>query len=186
MQFHCFVYVSFLTLIENHLKKSLFKSKSFEILSQAPKFTLEMIMEQVTALQELLPIRMRWEPVEKILALNGIPLMLRVIAYSYEWSYSGRYLISHTLVIICIKIVFSYVKNGLLIETVVFLPELKPSGQHWMCWPFAVLYQALRLCFVIEWSYLMNHRPLALILYWGHPKVKLSLMPKYKSRLWPC
>lgn len=43
---------------------------------QAPKFTLEMIMEQATALQELLPIRMRWEPVEKILALNGIPLML--------------------------------------------------------------------------------------------------------------
>lgn len=57
---------------------------------QAPKFTLEMIMEQATALQELLPIRMRWEPVEKILALNGIQLMLRVIAYSYEWSFSGR------------------------------------------------------------------------------------------------
>lgn len=49
-----------------------------------------MIMEQATALQELLPIRMRWEPVEKILALNGIPLMLRVIADSYEWTYSGR------------------------------------------------------------------------------------------------
>lgn len=49
-----------------------------------------MIMEQATALQELLPIRMRWEPVEKILSLNGIPLMLRVIAYSYEWSFSGR------------------------------------------------------------------------------------------------
>lgn len=47
-------------------------------------------MEQVTALQELLPTRMRWEPVEKILSLNGIPLMLRVIAYSYEWSFSGR------------------------------------------------------------------------------------------------
>lgn len=50
-----------------------------------------MIMEQVTALQELLPIRMRWEPVEKILQLNGITLLLRVIAYSYEWHYSGRY-----------------------------------------------------------------------------------------------
>ncbi|XP_055318555.1 protein mahjong isoform X3 [Sitodiplosis mosellana] len=58
-------------------------------LFRAPKFTLEMIMEQATALQELLPIRMRWEPVEKILALNGIQLMLRVIAYSYEWSFSG-------------------------------------------------------------------------------------------------
>lgn len=59
-------------------------------LFRAPKFTLEMIMEQVTALQELLPIRMRWEPVQKILALNGIPLLLRVIASSYEWMFSGR------------------------------------------------------------------------------------------------
>lgn len=48
-----------------------------------------MIMEQASALQELLPIRMRWEPVEKLLDLNGIPLMLRVIAYSYEWGFSG-------------------------------------------------------------------------------------------------
>lgn len=47
-------------------------------------------MEQATTLQELLPIRMRWEPVEKILQLNGVQLMLRVIAYSYEWSFSGR------------------------------------------------------------------------------------------------
>lgn len=57
---------------------------------QAPKFSLEMIMEQATALQELLPIRMQWEPVEKILNLNGVPLILRIIAYSYEWIYSGR------------------------------------------------------------------------------------------------
>lgn len=47
-------------------------------------------MEQATALQELLPMRMCWEPVEKILALNGVPLILRIIAYSYEWIYSGR------------------------------------------------------------------------------------------------
>ncbi|XP_031622219.1 protein mahjong isoform X3 [Contarinia nasturtii] len=60
-------------------------------LFRAPKFTLEMIMEQATALQELLPIRMRWEPVEKILSLNGVQLMLRVIAYSYEWSFSGSF-----------------------------------------------------------------------------------------------
>lgn len=48
-------------------------------------------MKQSTSLQEMSPVRMRWEPVDKILALNGIPLLLRVIAYSYEWNYSGRY-----------------------------------------------------------------------------------------------
>lgn len=59
-------------------------------LLQAPKLLPETISEQATALQEMLPVRARWEPVDKILALNGIPLLLRIIAYSYEWIYSGR------------------------------------------------------------------------------------------------
>lgn len=50
-----------------------------------------MIGEQVRTLQEMLPMRARWEPVEQILFLNGIPLLLRIIAYSYEWNYSGRF-----------------------------------------------------------------------------------------------
>lgn len=57
---------------------------------RASKCTPETISEQVRALQELLPVRARWEPVEKILFLNIIPLLLRIIAYSYEWNYSGR------------------------------------------------------------------------------------------------
>lgn len=57
---------------------------------RASKCTPETISEQVRTLQELLPVRARWEPVEKVLFLNIIPLLLRIIAYSYEWSYIGR------------------------------------------------------------------------------------------------
>lgn len=57
---------------------------------QATKQTPEDISEQVRTLQELLPVRARWGPVETILYLNVIPLLLRIIAYSYDWNYSGR------------------------------------------------------------------------------------------------
>lgn len=57
---------------------------------QTPKCTPEIINDQVTALQEMLPVRASWEPVDKLLSLNGIQLLLRIIAYSYEWNYSGR------------------------------------------------------------------------------------------------
>lgn len=57
---------------------------------RAPKCTPEVLSEQVRTLQELLPYRARWEPVENIMFLNLIPLLLRIIAYSYEWNYSGR------------------------------------------------------------------------------------------------
>lgn len=50
-----------------------------------------MISEQVRTLQELLPVRARWDPVEKILYLNVIPLLLRIIAYAYDWNHSCRY-----------------------------------------------------------------------------------------------
>lgn len=57
---------------------------------RAAKYTPEMISEQVRTLQEMLHYRARWDPVENILSLNLITLLLRIIAYSYEWSYSGR------------------------------------------------------------------------------------------------
>lgn len=57
---------------------------------RAPKCTPEITSEQVRTLQEILPVKARWEPVEKILNLQIIPLLLRIIAYSYEWNYSGR------------------------------------------------------------------------------------------------
>lgn len=69
----------------------------FTIFFQAPKLLPETISEQATALQEMLPVRARWEPVDKILALNGIPLLLRIIASSYEWIYSGRWALKFSI-----------------------------------------------------------------------------------------
>lgn len=66
---------------------------------QAPKLSPEGISDQATALQEMLPIRARWEPVDKLLALEGVPLLIRIIAYSYEWSYSGRQFIFYVKII---------------------------------------------------------------------------------------
>lgn len=57
---------------------------------RAQKYTNEMLCDQVRTLQELLPHKARWEPVENIMFLNLISLLLRVIAYSYEWNYTGR------------------------------------------------------------------------------------------------
>lgn len=57
---------------------------------RAAKYTPEMVSEQVRTLQELLHYRARWEPVENVMFLNLVTLLLRIIAYSYEWSYSGR------------------------------------------------------------------------------------------------
>lgn len=64
--------------------------ETWKIIFQASKQTPEMISEQVRTLQELLPIKARWEPVENILYLNVIPLLLRIIAYAYDWNHSCR------------------------------------------------------------------------------------------------
>ena len=52
--------------------------------------TPEGICEQVRTLQEILPARANWTPVSQLMELGGINLLLRVVAYSYEWNYSGR------------------------------------------------------------------------------------------------
>lgn len=57
---------------------------------RAPKNTPEVISDQVRTLQEILPIRANWSPVNQLLELGGITLLLRVVTYSYEWNYSGR------------------------------------------------------------------------------------------------
>lgn len=57
---------------------------------RASKCTLEQISEQVRTLQENLPPKAHWTPVEQLLHLRGVTLLLRIIAYSYEWNNSGR------------------------------------------------------------------------------------------------
>ncbi|XP_022253323.1 DDB1- and CUL4-associated factor 1-like [Limulus polyphemus] len=57
---------------------------------KAARFSSEAIQENIDALMELMPLRMRWQPVDELLRLGGIPLLLQLIAMSYEWNYSGR------------------------------------------------------------------------------------------------
>ena len=58
-------------------------------LSQAGKSTPEIVREEITFLQNM-KFTSRWPPVNKFMDLGGITLMLKIIAFTYEWNYSGR------------------------------------------------------------------------------------------------
>lgn len=58
---------------------------------RAPKCSLEMISDMVVALQDLLPFRYHWLPVQKLLDCGGVTLLLKITAMSYEWNYSRRF-----------------------------------------------------------------------------------------------
>lgn len=50
----------------------------------------EEVQEQIETLFELMPFRAHWPPVDQLLKLGGITLLLQIIAFAYEWNYSGR------------------------------------------------------------------------------------------------
>lgn len=54
------------------------------------KSSPELVQEQTETLLELLPFRAHWPPVDELLKLGCITLLLKIIAFSYEWNYSGR------------------------------------------------------------------------------------------------
>lgn len=58
---------------------------------RAPKCSLEMVSDMVGALQDLLPFRYHWLPVQKLLDCGGVTLLLKITALSYEWNYSRRF-----------------------------------------------------------------------------------------------
>uniref|UniRef100_A0A182M2H1 DDB1- and CUL4-associated factor 1 n=1 Tax=Anopheles culicifacies TaxID=139723 RepID=A0A182M2H1_9DIPT len=57
---------------------------------KAVKNTPEVISQQITALQELLPMKAHWAPVDELLKLGGVTLLLRIILLTFDWTYSGR------------------------------------------------------------------------------------------------
>uniref|UniRef100_A0A182P1I9 DDB1- and CUL4-associated factor 1 n=1 Tax=Anopheles epiroticus TaxID=199890 RepID=A0A182P1I9_9DIPT len=57
---------------------------------KAVKNPPEVISQQITTLQELLPMKAHWAPVDELLKLGGVTLLLRIILLTFEWSYSGR------------------------------------------------------------------------------------------------
>ncbi|XP_053670004.1 protein mahjong [Anopheles nili] len=57
---------------------------------KAVKNSPEVISQQITTLQELLPMKAHWAPVDELLKVGGVNLLLRIISLTFEWSYSGR------------------------------------------------------------------------------------------------
>ncbi|GAB0088705.1 Protein mahjong [Sergentomyia squamirostris] len=57
---------------------------------RASRCNPEVISDQVRMLQEMLPVRAHWAPVDKLLDYGGVTILIRIIALSYEWNYSGR------------------------------------------------------------------------------------------------
>lgn len=51
------------------------------------KNTPEVIDEQIMTLQNLLPMKANWGPVQVFLQLGGVTLFILIIAHSYEWNY---------------------------------------------------------------------------------------------------
>ncbi|BES99825.1 LisH [Nesidiocoris tenuis] len=50
----------------------------------------EQVREQINTLLEFMSFKASWAPVDEFLRLGGINLLLTVIAFAYDWNYSGR------------------------------------------------------------------------------------------------
>ncbi|VEN36744.1 unnamed protein product [Callosobruchus maculatus] len=48
------------------------------------------IQQQVDMLFQNMPYRSHWAPVDQLLKLGAVTLLLKIIAFAYEWNYSGR------------------------------------------------------------------------------------------------
>ncbi|KAG5677622.1 hypothetical protein PVAND_007364 [Polypedilum vanderplanki] len=57
---------------------------------RALKNPTEVIDDQIMSLQNILPMKSNWQPVNTFIQLGGISLFILIIGHSYEWNYSGR------------------------------------------------------------------------------------------------
>lgn len=57
---------------------------------KACKSSPEEIQQQIETLQQNMPFRSHWAPVDQLLKLGDITLFFKIIAFTYEWNYSGR------------------------------------------------------------------------------------------------
>lgn len=57
---------------------------------KAYKSSPEEVQQQIETLLQSMPFRAHWSPVDNFLKLGGITLLLKIIAFAYEWNYSGR------------------------------------------------------------------------------------------------
>ncbi|XP_060518172.1 protein mahjong-like isoform X1 [Cylas formicarius] len=57
---------------------------------KACKLSPEEIQGHIELLLQNMPFRSHWSPVDHLLKLGGVTLLLKIIAFAYEWNYSGR------------------------------------------------------------------------------------------------
>ena len=58
---------------------------------QAAKYTPEVFTEYMELMLECLPMRVHWKPVADFLKLDGVTLLLQLIAMAAEWhNYTGK------------------------------------------------------------------------------------------------
>ncbi|XP_030755161.1 protein mahjong isoform X2 [Sitophilus oryzae] len=57
---------------------------------KACKLSPEEIQQNIELLLQNMPFRCHWAPVDQLLKLGGVTLLLKIIAFAYEWNYSGR------------------------------------------------------------------------------------------------
>ncbi|CAG9864733.1 unnamed protein product [Phyllotreta striolata] len=57
---------------------------------KACKSSPEEIQQQIEMLFQNMPYRSHWAPIDQLLKLGAVTLLLKIIAFAYEWNYSGR------------------------------------------------------------------------------------------------
>lgn len=62
----------------------------YQLVFQACKLSPEEIQQNVELLLQHMPFRCHWAPVDQLLKLGDIALLLKIIAFAFEWNYGGR------------------------------------------------------------------------------------------------
>ncbi|KAG8321338.1 hypothetical protein J6590_048683 [Homalodisca vitripennis] len=78
-----------------HMRENASETSHMKIPATLPSYKAfksspEDVQEQINTLLELMSFRAQWTPVDELMRLGGITLLLQVIAFAYEWNYSGR------------------------------------------------------------------------------------------------
>ena len=53
-------------------------------------YDYDLIMEYVDAMLSFMPLRLQWEPVEKLIKYGGAKLLMQYISMSYDWNFTGK------------------------------------------------------------------------------------------------
>lgn len=49
-----------------------------------------MVTENIETVMELMPLRMRWKPVDELHRYNAVTLLVQVLGTAASWLFSGR------------------------------------------------------------------------------------------------